>query len=148
MIFQHLFSRLFKRKPQYHGDHTWSQVPHDVGVYIMSFMTFKEVLTVSLVSRHYYQICGSDMLWEEFCAQKWKYALNMQLVNTDYASTTANGGDEAAANTADYQRRSMGDMAGDTLCLSEPFNKKFLETLRKNYNDATWKEIYLRTLLV
>jgi hypothetical protein len=151
MIFQNLFNRLFKRKPIYHGEHAFSTIPQDVGVYIMSFLTFKEVLNVSLVSRHYFQICGSDMLWEEFSAQKWKQALNAQLVNIDYkSSNVAHGADEAAQTTANYQRRSSSDIhAGESLCLSDTYSRKFLETLRKNYDkNATWKEIYLRTLLV
>jgi hypothetical protein len=152
MIFQNLFSRLFKRKQVYHGDHSFSTIPQDVGVYIMSFLTFKEVLNVSLVSRHYNLICGSDMLWEEFCALKWKQALNTQLVNIDYKnSIAAHGAEDSNQNMAQPgSRKSMGEIhaGSESYCLSESFGKKFLETLRKNYDtNSTWKDIFLSTLL-
>jgi len=156
MIFQTLFNRLFKRKPIYYGEHSFSSIPEDVGVYIMSFLSFREVLNVSLVNIHYNQICGSDMLWEEFAAQKWKHALVTQLLNIDYKNAVtasnnqvnAGGQDEVAQDGPSSRRGSLGADTTNDNCLAEVYSKKFLETLRNGYDSETsWKEIYLSTLL-
>ncbi|KAL0490088.1 E3 ubiquitin-protein ligase HECTD [Acrasis kona] len=153
MLFQTLFNRLFKRKPIYYGEHSFATVPEDVGVYIMSFLSFREVLEVSLVSIHYNQICGSDMLWEEFSAQKWKQALTIQHINNDYRNSVNQnnqinaGGQDEVQETANSRRGSVSSDSSDS-CLAEVYSKRFLETLRNRYEpDASWKDIYLSTLL-
>lgn len=126
-----LYQRIFgsnnktnKKSIIYFGEYHFSNLPLDVGAYIMSFLSVRDLYQVLQVSKHYYTICSSNMVFEQFCANLF--------VNYCFKNKARNGEDKD--EETNYSTNNSNSNASNLYSLSPksalPFSFSFRATTK------------------
>jgi hypothetical protein len=122
-LLPHLLSGFLKKRPSYTGEYTLDILPHDVCVYMMSFLPIREIPAMSVLNRHFFAVCESDALWEWFCELKWR-------------EITRNQSNESRTAGPEAVQSSVTSIAYDAHA------RKFIDSLRKGYS-GSYKDMFM-----